>query len=239
MSSRASVTKGRRAQHAVSRTALLDHIHTGIADPGVAEKALRLTLSVLGQRLTDDEALALAARLPEELARVVEQSEYSDSDGEFDATEFYERVRRRERTPSGTAREHVNVVLQALGAALDDELRRRLVRALPKPIGDQLVPADFGEPPPYPRPSHAARLSTLAQGRPGSRHPIADGAPVGGHTNSVARNADPHGETKLSSSKGLTQERLRESLATGRPPGPERPVAEANDAAETEHPSSG
>jgi uncharacterized protein (DUF2267 family) len=189
-------------------------IDTGVSNPDLAERALRSTLSVLGERLTDDEALALTACLPEELARVVEQSEYGD-DGDFDAAEFYERVSRRENTSASVAREHVNVVLQALGAELDDALRRRLVRALPKPIGEQLIPADFGEPPPHRHPAHAARVSTLANGRPGSRHPIAEAAPSRGHAHSIACNDDPHGETKLSSSKGLTQERLDETLASG------------------------
>jgi hypothetical protein len=100
---------------------------------------------------------------------------------------------------------------------------------LPKPIGDQLVPQDFPEPPPHAQAVHASPLSTLAHGRPGSLHPIAEAAPASGHAHSIARNDDPHGDTKLSSSTGLTQERLRESLATGRPPGPERSVSEAND----------
>lgn len=204
-------------------------MESGIPDEVVADKAMRLTLSILGQRLMDDEALALSANLEGELARIVEQSEYSDSEGAFDASEFYERVRRAEETPPAAAREHVNVVLESLGAAIDDELRTRLIRALPKPIGDQLVPAQFGEPAAYAEPVHAPRIDTLAQGRPGSRHPLAEAAPPSGQTHSVARNEDPHAETKLSSAQGLTQERLGDSLAAGRPPGPERPVAEAKD----------
>jgi uncharacterized protein (DUF2267 family) len=220
MSRRESVTQRRGSprhfSHAALRARIIDN---GIWPPDAAERALRSTLSVLGQRLTDDEALALAACLPEQLARVVDQSEYSAYDGDFDAVEFYERVRRREKTPAGPSHEHVNVVLQALGATLDEGLRRRLARALPKAIGDQLLPADFGEPPPYVHPARSAPVSTLAGSRPGSRHPIAEAAPNGGHAHSVARNDDPHSETKLSSNEGLTQERLRESLASGRPPG--------------------
>lgn len=201
----------------------------GIPDHDAAAKALRSTLCVLGQRLTDDEAGALASSLPDELARVVEQSEHDDFAGDFDADELYERVRHREKVPAGVAREHVNIVLQALGSALDDSVRQRLVRALPSEIGQQLVPMTFGAPPPYATGMHAPPLTTLAHGRPGSRHPVSEAAPDRAHTHSVARNADPHGETKLSSSHGLTQERHRESLATGHPPAPARPIAEADD----------
>jgi hypothetical protein len=77
---------------------------------------------------------------------------------------------------------------------------------------------------------HAARTvdpgrgTTLATGRPGSRHPVSEAHEDRAHTESIARSDDPHGDTKLSSSRGLTQERLRETLAEGRP-GPEHPVS--------------
>jgi uncharacterized protein (DUF2267 family) len=219
-----------RASHPISHAVLVEAVlERAVPNREVAERVLHSTLTVLGQRLMDDEALALAACLPEELARPLEQSEYSEYDGDFDATEFYERVRRRERASRGASKEHVNVALQALGANLDETLRARLTRVLPKAIGDQLVPQHFGEAPPHVPASHVPELSTLAHGRPGSRHPIAEAAPPRGQTHSVARNDEPHAETKLSSSPGLTQERHRESLATGRPPEPERPVAEAKD----------
>ena len=67
----------------------------GIPDRAAAERALRATLGILGQRLTDDEARDLATELPDELGHVVDQSQY---DGDFDGAEFYERMRRREKT---------------------------------------------------------------------------------------------------------------------------------------------
>jgi hypothetical protein len=42
----------------------------------------------------------------------------------------------------------------------------------------------------------------------------------------MAKSDDPHADTKLSSSQGLTQERFEESLATGKPPGPVHPVSD-------------
>jgi uncharacterized protein (DUF2267 family) len=216
-------------QHAqASSTAfLVDRILSeGIPDRVLAERALRSTLRVLGERLTDDEAGAVAARLPEELARIVDQAEY---DGDFDDAEFYERVRRRAKTAPGTAREHADVVLRAIGEAIDDELRARLVRVLPGSLGRQLLPADTGEIPPHPIAHRTPSFSTLAHGRPGSLHPLSEASPPAGQTHSVARNDDPHGETKLSSARGLTQERHRESLATAKPPIVARTIAEAKD----------
>lgn len=61
--------------------------------------------------------------------------------------------------------------------------------------------------------------NNLASGRPGSRHPLSEAKPNGGQSNSVVESTNPHGDTKLSSSKGLTQEREKEDLAEGQPAG--------------------
>jgi hypothetical protein len=175
--------------------------------------------------LTEDEARALGHSLPPELARVLDQAGY---DGDFDAAEFYERARRRDDAPIGVARERVDVALRALGDCLPADERARLLRVLPEAIGRQLVPPDYGAPPEHRARPHAPVVNTLAHGRPGSLHPVAESAPARGQTHSVAANDDPHGETKLSSARGMTQERWRESLATGHPPA-ERPIAEASD----------
>lgn len=210
----------------MSAQALVERVMSGgIPDQATAERALRAVLSTLGERLTEDEAHVLATRLPADLARVVDESDY---DLDFDAGEFYERTRLREHTTPGLAREHADVVLRVVGEALG-EVSSRIVRALPADIGRQLVGPDDGEPPPHAPPPRASHLSTLAHGRPGSAHPLSEAAPSAGHQSSVARSDDPHGETKLSSGRGLTQERLRETLATGRPPQPLHPIAETDD----------
>lgn len=197
-----------------------DVMNTGLADPITAELALHATVATLGARLTYDEANALSARLPEQLARILDDCEY---EGDFDATELYERVARRANVPTRIAREEVDIVLRVLGERIDEELRQRLARALPHPIALRFQPSDVAEPPPHWPVAHAP-TSTLATGRPGSRHPLSEAAPSSGHTHSVAQNDNPHEETKLSSSHGLTQERFDETLATGRPPKPARPV---------------
>lgn len=212
---------------AISSEGLVDRImDAGIPDRAAAQLALRAVLATLGQRLTDDEAHALASNLSGELARLVDRGDY---DCDFDAAEFYERMRRRERTSPGTAREHADVVLRAVGEALGEELRQRTARRLPDAIARRLLPPEVGEPPPHAAAIHAPKMSTLAHGRPGSRRPLSEAAPPEGHSGSVARSDEPHAETKLSSGHGLTQERLGETLATGRPPQPKRPISEADD----------
>jgi hypothetical protein len=65
----------------------------------------------------------------------------------------------------------------------------------------------------------------LAEGRPGARNSLASGDPaLLAHRHSVARSDDPHGDSKLSSARGLTQERDEDTLASGRP-GSRRPLS--------------
>lgn len=60
--------------------------------------------------------------------------------------------------------------------------------------------------------------NTLASGKPGSKHPLSGAKPDRAQSNSVARSRNPHEETKLSSTKGTTQEREKEDLAEGKDP---------------------
>ena len=89
--------------------------------------------------------------------------------------------------------------------------------------------ADLLEPPavePAPIPAVRAReQTTLAAARPGSHHPLSEARPDRAHRESVARADNPHGDTKLSSSPGLTQEREDDSLARGHP-GSHRPLTD-------------
>jgi uncharacterized protein (DUF2267 family) len=210
-----------------SVAALLDSIVAhGLPDRSQAERALRATVRVLGERLTDDEASALGTGLPAELSRMLDQSEY---DGDFSASDFYERTRRRIRATPGRTREAIEVVLRVLGDQLDEARRDCLIRTLPPDVGRHLAPLELDAPPPYGSKSPARVLTTLAAGRPGSRHPLSESSPPAGHAQAVAKNDEPHAETKLSSAHGLTQERHGESLATGRPPEPACPVAKTSD----------
>jgi hypothetical protein len=208
-------------------------VERGIPDRDIARRAMHATLAVLGSRLTDDEAGALACELPGELARIVDRAEY---DRDFDAAELYALIAGRTHASSlGDSREQTDVVIRVIGETIADDVRRRLCRALPEPIARRLRRSELDEappPPPHPTRTHSQPLTTLASGRPGSRHPLAEAAlseGQTGQTHSVVRSANPHADTKLSSTRGLTQERLGETLAESHGPSPDRPIAEAND----------
>jgi hypothetical protein len=71
----------------------------------------------------------------------------------------------------------------------------------------------------------AGHGDTLAEGRPGSRHPLSEARSDRSQSESVVATENPHADTKLSSAHGLTQEREGESLATGHS-GSDRPLDE-------------
>ena len=130
----------------ITTEALLERsTQRGLSDGETARRTLRATLAVLGQRLVDDEAAALADVLPSEMASAVENVEY---DADFDSADFYERVARRTLTPAGNARELAEIVIGALGECLDEDLRVRLARALLLQIAAVLLGRQRGESPP-------------------------------------------------------------------------------------------
>jgi hypothetical protein len=126
------------------------------------------------------------------------------------------RVAGREHVRPGFAVEHTGVVCQALAEALSEAVLHRLHEDLPAPLGALFTPRE-----PVRRFEYvhldSAHHSTLAEGRPGGRHPVSEARPERAHTHSVARSDNPHGDTKLSSASGLTQEREHSTLATGHP----------------------
>lgn len=199
----------------------------GLATAQEAARAVEATLRALRQRLVDDEAEALARGLPAELAEGLRGGAY---DADFGVDELYRRVRDAEGIPLGRAAELTQVVCQVLDAAIGVEVRQRLSQHLPAEFMELFSPRAVPPPPPEPERHRREALpgegSTLAEGRPGSRRPLSEARPEGAHEHSVVREDNPHGETKISSGRGLTQERLGDDLASGKP-GPARPIHSA------------
>jgi uncharacterized protein (DUF2267 family) len=183
-------------------------LHGGLTE----EQAHATVVAVLGalrRQLGRTEAEALADELPADLAEPLRHGQYAGGDATAD-------VAAAEHVAHGVALEHVATVCRALAESLPEALTERLRRALPPATAALFAPS----PPatsPEPRPHATPHRDTLAQGRAGSRHPLSEAQPSGAQSESVVASDNPHGDTKLSSSHGLTQERERESLATGHP----------------------
>ncbi|MRG95608.1 DUF2267 domain-containing protein [Polyangium spumosum] len=198
----------------------------GLGDAASARRIVEVVLAAFAEALVLDEARALAHALPAPLAAWVLAGPHA---GNLAEDALYRRVADREGTLIGFAIEHSRLVLGVLGDRLPETTRVRLRRHLGPELAALLAPrAPLPAPPAHLRKPPEPALGeghTLATGRPGSQKPVSEAAPERAHAESVVRAENPHEDTKLSSSRGLTQERERETLAEGEP-GPLRPVSE-------------
>ena len=193
----------------------------GSFGPGQADAATRATLEALGAALLPAERRTLAEGLPEELAALVlEAKEPRDA---LDLERFYQRVQRHESVRSGRAHEHAQIVCRVLATVVPGENLALVGRRVPwlAPLFEAPERTETPAPEVLRR---DAPTNTLAGGRPGSRHPLSSAVPRREQSQSVAATDSPHADTKLSSSRGLTQERENETLASGHP-GSKRPLS--------------
>ncbi|MDI1475187.1 DUF2267 domain-containing protein [Polyangium sp. y55x31] len=198
----------------------------GLGETSLARTLTEAVFRSFAETLVPDEARALAHALPAPLATFILDGPHL---GDLSEDALYRRVADREGTLIGFAIEHTRLVLGVLGDHLPETTRVRLRRHLEPDLGELLAPHEPVPPPPVhlrrPHEPELGKGNTLATGRPGSRKPLSEARPERAHADSVVRAENPHEETKLSSSRGLTQEREHETLAEGEP-GPLRPVSE-------------
>ncbi len=210
----------------VDGAALVERVRAlgGLTRDDEAYRAIRATLSALGQQLSPRERRILHDALPPSLRRGLGVG----APHPLELKDFFHVVHRREGVSEGFAREHAQVVCRALGELVPRELRARLERELPPAVAELLeAPEAPSAPLDYPSP-RVEWHHTVARGKPGSRHPVSTSRADRAQRHSVVREDNPHAETKLSSSTGTTQERLHESLATGHP-NARRRISEAGD----------
>lgn len=201
---------------------LVSHVASRAGLPGMqeAERTVRAVLAVLGERLSWPVIQAVAEELPGSLASSLREVTPHQT---FNLAELHARVAERTRVRLGLAVEHTGVVCEVLAEALPEGTLYRLREALPDSMSVLFTPRE-----PEERVEHVhldPNRRTLAEGRPGSQHPISEYRSERAHTHSVVRADNPHGDTKLSSASGLTQEREHETLAAGHP-GSDRPLSE-------------
>jgi uncharacterized protein (DUF2267 family) len=197
---------------------------TGLNDVGKAEGMACATFEALGSLLDAGEATRASEALPPAFAEALRRPGHA---GVGSADELYRRVAERASLPPAEAIELAQVALQLLAESLDNDTRTSLQRDLPPSLSALLVPrAHEGYAPSY---THAAvrerEDTSLAGGRPGTATPLSEARADRAHPHSVARSENPHADTKLSASPGLSQERRGDTLAEGNPRSG-RPVSE-------------
>lgn len=108
-----------------------------LPDNQSAERAVRATLSVLGQRLAGGEAKDLASQLPGDLKDVLP----AEGGGErFDVDTFYRRIAEQEGegVTVAQARQHARAIAKGLETALSDGEWRNFTSQLPPDFQDFL-----------------------------------------------------------------------------------------------------
>jgi uncharacterized protein (DUF2267 family) len=179
--------------------------HAGISVAGV-ESSVRAALSGLGVYLSRSQRQLVADELPPVLAPSLFEI------GEDRSKPIEERV----LTPGmsvGRARELVASVCRVLAEELSSEALRALRTSVPAPIAELLEV----EPLPLATGIASSRPDSLASGRPGSHHPLAEARPRDRIQSDSVVASNPHEDSKLSSARGTTQEREHETLAEGQP----------------------
>lgn len=185
---------------------------TGLPGPEEADRAARAVLGAVGERLSRQDLRVLAEDLP---SRLTDMLRSGTPGQDFGLEELHARVAEREHVREGFAVEHTGTVCQVLAEALSSAALYRLRENLPAPLAALFSPRGPLER--FERVHLEPDRRTLADGRPGSRHPVSESRPERAHAHSVARSANPHGDTKLSSAAGLTQEREHTTLAEAHP----------------------
>jgi uncharacterized protein (DUF2267 family) len=185
-------------------------LHSGLRNRSEAESAVCAVTEALGELLEHTHREEIAAHLPSPIAQMLRRH---TPDLELDEVAFLRRVASSVHRPEAFAIEQATSVLEALAEELEPEVRRALAAQLPDTMHRWLVPRTSSPPPSVHHDPHGHRL---ADGHPGSSHPISEAKPQA-HSGSIAASDDPHAQTRLSSAHGLTQEREHEDLAEGNP----------------------
>jgi uncharacterized protein (DUF2267 family) len=143
----------------------------GFDDDASAAAALEASLGAVGAVLPAELVHVVAEQLPHEAAMIL----WRDAQGGGESPEpeaVYERVAEREGVALGFGMEHAQVVCELLTELLTGEAHDSVCSAMPDL---------FRVHEPWPPPSRAPTAPghrTLAEGRPGSAHPVSESGPT-------------------------------------------------------------
>lgn len=201
---------------------------TGLTVQSAMRRAVSMASRGLGAKIRSDVVRQLSAGLPTILAtplRLGVSEPASSLDG------LYARVGEASGTRLGVALELTQTVFAVIAELASSEAVERARNALPHAWAELLhppVPTRADDRPPAPHGIEPGSGHTLATGRQGSHRPLAGSLPPRGQHDSVASTNDPHADTKLSASRGLSTERHGETLADGRPGSIDHPLSDAD-----------
>lgn len=184
--------------------------HAGLDSGPAAQRLVMGCLRSLGEGLPAPVALELAGELPPALgAQLTEVERGQDCTLES----VLDRVMARNGVTRGVALEQLGVLCSTVAELVRPEVVERLRGALPWRVARLLLASERPAELP-PAVHHDPSRRSLAEAAAASSRPLFAARPDRAHSESVVRSLNPHGDTKLSSATGLTQEREEETLAT-------------------------
>lgn len=179
---------------------LLAHIQAraGLRSRERTERLTRAALSLLGGCLSGATREALREDLPDVLRDAL-PTPSGPSPSPLDLDDLVSRLSEHLELRRSVALEGAVAVGQSLAEAMDDDALRRIRTDL----GDGDIARLLTRPEPLaPAPPHLhPERRTLAEGAPGSTHPLSTARPDRTHSESVVASDNPHGDTKLSSGR--------------------------------------
>jgi uncharacterized protein (DUF2267 family) len=88
---------------------------TGLVDEEAAVRATEATVSTLSERISAEEAMDMAAQLPEEIKQYTDVDEHAQR---FSVDEFFDRVSKKEGANRKEAEQHSRAVMSVLNDAV-------------------------------------------------------------------------------------------------------------------------
>ncbi|RDV37204.1 DUF2267 domain-containing protein [Bradymonadaceae bacterium TMQ3] len=196
---------------------------SGIEDAGLLQELVHRVILELASGLSRESAEVVAERLPEPLASELRAAPSSQlktraaSPPGITPTALYTSVGEALALDEGFAMEFSRVVCQVISESVGSERRTLLIARLGEDWRELFEPrkADFGHRPELAEEPGVADRTTrdaLAEGRPGSAHPLSEGSAA--QQDSIARDEEPHQGDRVATSRGKP---ARRTLAEGRP----------------------
>lgn len=203
---------------------LTDYVlaHTAMEERATAVQWLEETLTAFAKCLTPSEAQRLASELPPPASHWVRDVEHERMFGEPDA--LYQRVQRHLDVKMSTVVERTGVALLAMARALRPETREWLAQRMGESWAGLLEERSAAAASASTSGSASRGIEvpdpgtkrTLAEGRPGSEHPLSESAPEPQPDSVAARN--PYANRKLSSAEDVHSDPLSKAKPRSKHP---------------------
>ncbi len=159
-------------------------------------RAARAVVEAMAERLPAADVSTLADELPRAWL-----GSWNESGRLLASVDCFSEVAMRAEMSEAGAHEYAFVVAQVLGAHVSPATLALLLRHLPAPWPGLLAPREHDAStvvPPH-RAASTGERHTIANGRPGSLQPVIEVTSEPAQAASIARDDEPHRDTKLSS----------------------------------------